>query len=148
MPGVVLVSCHLCGREFGTASIRLHHPHCTRSVRIISIDWSLQHRYRRWTEEQGRLGAGERRPLPAPPALLPSVLAGTVSHTQLKEYNQAAQAVYQKAVLLECRVCARTFFPQQLKYGNHHSSYFMINPFIISAIPFDNLKDFPGNTDI
>ena len=73
MPVVVLVSCHLCGREFGTASIRLHHPHCTRSVKIISIDWSLHIDTDAGLRSRGGWGreSAGRCP-PRPPFSLPS----------------------------------------------------------------------------
>ncbi|XP_026464247.1 uncharacterized protein LOC113366807 [Ctenocephalides felis] len=82
------LTCYLCGREFGTASLHLHEPRCRE----------------RWERENAYLPAHLRRPMPEkPPANLSAL-----------EYNNMAWKVSQKS-LLPCEHCGRTFLPDRLE---------------------------------
>ncbi|RZF41476.1 hypothetical protein LSTR_LSTR000190 [Laodelphax striatellus] len=81
------VVCYLCMREFGTASLPLHEPHCLQ----------------RWERENAALPAHLRRSPPSRPdrALSPS------------DWNKFAYETAQ-ASLVPCDKCGRTFLPSRL----------------------------------
>mgnify|MGYP001241373254 CR=1 FL=1 len=66
------VVCHICGREFRTASIDIHVPQCAK----------------KWEEVEGQKPAPERRPLPQKPELVPG--------EGQQEYNKAAKKIFEE----------------------------------------------------
>ncbi|XP_048523357.1 zinc finger protein 474 isoform X2 [Dendroctonus ponderosae] len=82
------LTCYICGREFGTASLALHEPKCLQ----------------KWERENANLPAHLRRKPPVKPQ-------GDVSQ---KEWNQLAWESSQ-ATLIPCKNCDRTFYPDRLE---------------------------------
>merc|ERR1719326_1900199 len=80
------VVCHICGREFGSASIAIHVPQCAK----------------KWEAAEAKKPKAERRPLPE----TPSLEKGQVSR---EEYNEAAIGTFYSEGLVPCPNCARTF---------------------------------------
>ncbi|KAI8829188.1 hypothetical protein BJ741DRAFT_623726 [Chytriomyces cf. hyalinus JEL632] len=92
------VTCYLCGREFGTASIGIHEPKCIE----------------RWEKTQAALPKDQRRPRPQKPqAISPSSTAK--SPAELEAYNAAAQAAYLDTARAECQNCGRKFAQDRLE---------------------------------
>lgn len=85
------VVCHICGREFGTASIDIHVPQCEK----------------KWEATEAQKPANERRPVPKAPVVNPGVSKA--------EYNQAALQQWNDEALLACPNCGRTFLPDRLE---------------------------------
>ncbi|XP_060516992.1 zinc finger protein 474-like [Cylas formicarius] len=81
------LTCYICGREFGTASLSLHEPKCLQ----------------KWERENSKLPRNLQRKVPAKPD-------GATSH---KEWNELAWESSQ-ATLVPCRNCGRTFYPDRL----------------------------------
>ncbi|KAK7864300.1 hypothetical protein R5R35_009556 [Gryllus longicercus] len=86
-PGPRTVLCYLCGREFGSASLPLHEPHCLQ----------------RWQRENEQLPPHLRRTPPQRPAAPPGA----------DEWNRLAWEASQ-ARLVPCERCGRTFDPDRL----------------------------------
>ncbi|XP_050305951.1 uncharacterized protein LOC126743062 isoform X2 [Anthonomus grandis grandis] len=82
------LTCYICGREFGTASLGLHEPKCLQ----------------KWERENARLPSNLRRKPPVKPE-------GEFSQ---QEWNQLAWESSQ-ATLVPCLNCGRTFFPDRLE---------------------------------
>eukprot|EP00928_Gymnodinium_smaydae_P036295 TRINITY_DN25389_c0_g2_i6.p1 TRINITY_DN25389_c0_g2~~TRINITY_DN25389_c0_g2_i6.p1 ORF type:complete len:446 (-),score=46.53 TRINITY_DN25389_c0_g2_i6:557-1894(-) len=85
------VVCHICGREFGTASIDIHIPQCAK----------------KWEQAEAQKPSGQRRPLPQRPDV-------TVSG-DLEQYNKAAQEKFNDEGMMACQNCGRTFLPDRLE---------------------------------
>ena len=85
--GPRFVTCYICGRDFGSASIAIHEPQCMK----------------KWEAEMDALPPEQRRPRP----VRPSVSEGA----SLEERNEAAQQSHE-AVLSPCPHCGRTFNEQ------------------------------------
>jgi len=79
--------CHLCGREFGTASIKIHQVECAK----------------RYEREKGK-------PAPPAPDLLNQLTSGDrpISSKDWEAYNEAAQTVHE-GEMEPCPLCGRTF---------------------------------------
>ncbi|XP_068202301.1 muscle M-line assembly protein unc-89-like [Palaemon carinicauda] len=88
MGAVPTLVCYICGREFGSRSLKIHTPQCLE----------------KWKRENDRLPPQHQRPVPEPP-----------DHplTQ-EEWNQFAWESSQ-AALVPCEWCGRTFFPERLQ---------------------------------
>ncbi|KAL1513549.1 hypothetical protein ABEB36_002949 [Hypothenemus hampei] len=82
------LTCYICGREFGTASLPLHEPKCLQ----------------KWERENNDLPLNLRRKPPVKPD----------STTSSQEWNQLAWESSQSA-LVPCENCGRTFFPDRLE---------------------------------
>ena len=52
--------CYICGREFGTRSIKIHIPQCQK----------------KWENEQMKLPKKQRRPPPSAPAEFDKIISG------------------------------------------------------------------------
>ena len=113
----MLVTCYLCGKNYGRYVFPGHHNKC-RNV---------------WEEKEKKKPRSERSPVPAGPPHLVQVLAGSAGEEGLELYNQRALAVWNKEVLEECRHCARynietVICQSSLAYvldtlGRHHYHY-------------------------
>ncbi|XP_030763978.1 uncharacterized protein LOC115888399 isoform X2 [Sitophilus oryzae] len=81
------LTCYICGREFGTASLHLHEPKCLE----------------KWERENAALPLNMRRKAPVKPdsALSP------------RNFNQLAWEASQ-STLVPCKNCGRTFYPDRL----------------------------------
>ena len=89
--------CYLCGKKFGTASFEIHLERCKEL----------------WTAREEKKWKEDRRALPIPPADLdpePWNLNGDA----LEGYNNLAFDVYNKASLVKCPGCTRTFNEESL----------------------------------
>merc|ERR1712117_900683 len=93
------VLCYICGRQFGTKSIKIHIPNCEE----------------RWEIEQAKLPKSERRPVPQAPDSFDRVIRGEVKGDQLQEYNTNAFKDFNEKALSECPNCHRTFLPRPLE---------------------------------
>ncbi|XP_050513946.1 zinc finger protein 474-like isoform X3 [Diabrotica virgifera virgifera] len=81
------LTCYICGREYGTSSLKLHEPKCLE----------------KWERENSSLPQHLRRKLPVRPS-------GAVSS---EEWNELAWEASQ-ANLVPCPNCGRTFYPDRL----------------------------------
>ncbi|CAH1285433.1 unnamed protein product [Diabrotica balteata] len=81
------LTCYICGREYGTASLKLHEPKCLE----------------KWERENSSLPEHLRRKVPIRPS-------GAVS---TEEWNELAWEASQ-ANLVPCPNCGRTFYPDRL----------------------------------
>jgi hypothetical protein len=101
--------CYICGREYGTTSLKIHLPQCA----------SL------WKKRENLKPRSERRPVPAAPAHLAQLLKGgkgaaAMSATQLQAANDAAYETYNEKAMCKCDNCGRTFLEERL--GVHQRS--------------------------
>ncbi|KAG5867486.1 hypothetical protein JTB14_037685 [Gonioctena quinquepunctata] len=81
------LTCYLCGREFGSASLPLHEPKC----------------FQKWERENASLPIHlQRKPPPKPD-----------SSMNREEWNKLAWEAAQ-STLLPCTNCGRTFYPDRL----------------------------------
>lgn len=95
------VLCHICGRPYGTASIKIHLPQCMK----------------KFEDEQMRLPPNQRRKLPTVPLdAIPDV--NFMSAKELDEHNDAAFRAYNDTALTPCQYCGRTFLPERLAIHN------------------------------
>ncbi|XP_076268480.1 uncharacterized protein LOC143201363 isoform X1 [Rhynchophorus ferrugineus] len=81
------LTCYICGREFGTASLHLHEPKCLE----------------KWERENASLPVNLRRKPPVKPD----------NSLSTKDFNQQAWESSQ-ATLVPCKNCTRTFYPDRL----------------------------------
>ena len=107
------ITCHICGRGYGTASIAIHIPQCEAL----------------FVKRQAMLPRSERRPLPTRPFILPDKhndrplknpnrLAALEpfgsKNFDVDKYNDAAFEAYNNEALVPCVNCGRTFLPKSL----------------------------------
>jgi len=85
------VVCHICGREFGSASIEIHTAQCAR----------------KWEANEALKPKAQRRPVPEP------VQVGEGESKE--EYNEKTLKKWNDEVLLPCENCGRTFLPDRLE---------------------------------
>ncbi|KAJ3062182.1 hypothetical protein HDU98_001915 [Podochytrium sp. JEL0797] len=139
------VTCYLCGREFGTASITIHEPKCIE----------------KWEKAQSILPKEQRRPRPQKPVpIRPAAGAdgtspggsstASPSAKEMEAYNAAALDAYLETGRVECQNCGRKFEQSRLEihlsrssgtfffFRNHH--LFQNNTAII--YPFVELRSF------
>lgn len=95
-----VVMCYICGREFGTTSLKIHQPQCSEKF---------------LNEERKKLNKAGQRPLPELPAdILERYDINTLptwTTQQLEAYNREISDFYNKKALVPCPNCSRTFFP-------------------------------------
>ena len=91
MPPPRTVTCYICGRDFGSRSIGIHLPSCTK----------------KWDQEQEKLPKKERRPLPTAPPDFDKVVKGEIKGAALAKINQAAAEEFNDAALEACQWCGR-----------------------------------------
>jgi len=84
------VVCHICGREFGSASIDIHKPQCEK----------------KWMAAEALKPAAQRRPVPLPPEL---------ASMSREEANEKLTRHWNEEVLEPCPNCGRTFLPDRLE---------------------------------
>jgi len=86
--------CHICGREFGTASLAIHQKTCAKL----------------WEERESKKPKSKRRPVPQAPSEIP--VSG--SATDIDFHNQRAFAYFESKVMKPCPNCQRTFLEERL----------------------------------
>ncbi|KAK9848940.1 hypothetical protein WJX84_004493 [Apatococcus fuscideae] len=92
MPPPRLLTCYLCGREFGTSSLGIHVPQCQK----------------KWIDQESQKDPRERRPLPEAPKQLAS--GGPPKTAQeIAEYNSQANKQFEEKCMNGCPYCNRTF---------------------------------------
>ena len=94
------VTCHVCGRGYGTASFSIHLKSCSK----------------RFLEEQAKLPAGKRRPLPA----APSADLSFANPQAVEQWNEGARIAHEEA-MVDCAHCGRTF-SDDTRLAIHHRS--------------------------
>lgn len=116
------IMCYICGREYGTTSIKIHIKSCEK----------------KWENEQSQLPAKKRKPCPqAPPNFEDMVLVAqgkkpascleveqpgnvwdeapiSTSNMTLQDYNDQVFRQWNDTVLEPCPHCNRTFRPEAL----------------------------------
>jgi hypothetical protein len=102
------VVCHICGRQYGTASITIHVKTCEK----------------KFLEEEAKKPAKQRRALPE--AAPDYALVAGATPDQLDRHNEIAFKQFNEAVLMRCENCGRTFLPDRLAI--HHKSCTAANP--------------------
>lgn len=100
MPPPRTVTCYICGRDFGSRSIGIHLPSCTK----------------KWEQEQEKLPKKERRPIPSAPPDFDKVVKGELKGKALAKVNQQAADEFNEAALEACTFCGRTFMPTALAH--------------------------------
>ena len=85
-----LPSCHLCGRQFGTASLAIHLKACTEK-------WEREH-------------PGKR----APPPVTAIPVGAPVGSKEWAAFNTTAQEAFEENTMESCPYCQRTFLPDRL----------------------------------
>jgi len=98
----VALVCHICGREYGTSSLAIHIPQCTKL----------------WEERESLKPKNERRPVPQPIADLPVNSGGKAA--SMAAYNEAAAQQYREAGMVQCEHCGRRFADDRIAI--HHRS--------------------------
>jgi hypothetical protein len=85
MPRPVGVTCFICGREFGKASIAIHIPQCEK----------------KWDMEQLKLPKKQRRPCPEKPQEYERIISGELKgkdyQTAMDQYNLQAKSLLIKS---------------------------------------------------
>ena len=85
MPRPVGVTCFICGREFGKASIAIHTPQCEK----------------KWDMEQLKLPKKQRRPCPSKPEEYERIISGELKgkdyQTAMDQYNLQAKSIFKKS---------------------------------------------------
>ncbi|KAL4503233.1 hypothetical protein ABPG72_000839 [Tetrahymena utriculariae] len=95
--------CYICGREYGTKSLKIHLKTCEE----------------KWHIEQNKLAKKDRRPIPQPPPGLTELLdKDEITFEDLERYNNRAFDSYNYSALMPCYHCGRTFKPEALV---HHA---------------------------
>ena len=104
-------TCHICGREYGRASIAIHQKQCEKL----------------WYQQESKKPAHERRSLPPKPKLVAKadVLRANLARggdgvtLTASDEHDAKQAIaadhFSAHALVQCEHCARTFLPESLK---------------------------------
>jgi len=95
------LTCWICGKGFGTASLKFHIKSCQQ----------------KWEIEQEKRPKNQRRPCPQPPRGLMDLMekGGNVTHADIQKANQQAFDQYDKESLYPCQNCGRTFGYDQLQ---------------------------------
>ena len=89
--------CHICGREYGTTSLKIHLPQCEKL----------------WIERESLKDRRDRRPVPKPtPNMMNSV--NIKDPAAMAAYNQQATQEFNQRALVACPHCGRTFFEDRL----------------------------------
>jgi len=83
--------CHICGREFGSASIDVHIPQCMK----------------KWEAQEAKKPPAQRRSAPSAPTEQEGMTRD--------EYNAAAYEKWNDEALMACPNCGRTFLPDRLE---------------------------------
>jgi len=89
--------CHICGREYGTTSLRIHVPQCERM----------------WIEREKLKPPRERRPVPQAAQPIGAAL-NPRDKNAMAAYNEAATQAFNERALVACPNCGRTFFEDRL----------------------------------
>ncbi|EGR32934.1 zinc c2h2 type family protein, putative [Ichthyophthirius multifiliis] len=88
----ISLMCYICGREFGTRSLKIHLKSCREK-------WPLT----------------SNRPLPRePPGLMELLSKENITRKDIDIYNNRAYDQYNYDVLVPCSNCCRTFKPESL----------------------------------
>jgi hypothetical protein len=87
--------CHICGKEYGTASYEIHLKNCAKI----------------WEERESRKPPRERRPVPAMPENLP----GGLTSTALEKRNNLVNEAFTSQVMIQCPNCSRTFLEDRIE---------------------------------
>lgn len=90
------IICHICGRQYGTASIAIHVKSCTK----------------KFEEEESKKPKNLRRPVPTTTVSYETL--SNLSPAQLEQHNEMAFKNYNDTVLQRCENCGRTFLPDRL----------------------------------
>ena len=85
------LTCYICGRDFGSASLAIHEPQCMK----------------KWEAQMDLLPPDQRRPRP----VKPEVIGG--ASASVEERNAAAYEAHESN-LAPCPNCGRTFNPERL----------------------------------
>eukprot|EP00466_Bigelowiella_natans_P004961 jgi/Bigna1/90719/estExt_fgenesh1_pg.C_770093 len=89
--------CYICGRKYGTTSIRIHLPQCAKL----------------WEQRESQKPPGERRAIPQPPPGWGTSPSKMKAET-LNSINQAASESHNNYGLARCPHCSRTFKEESL----------------------------------
>lgn len=87
--------CHICGKEYGTASYEIHLKNCAKI----------------WEERESRKPPRERRPVPAMPENLP----GGLTSSALEKRNNLVNEAFTSQVMVQCPNCSRTFLEDRIE---------------------------------
>ena len=99
--GPPTLTCYICGRAFGTASISIHIPQCAK----------------KYENEQLTKPKSERRPLPQAPSEVPT--GGT--YASIDAFNEAAARQYKDTACISCDYCGRNFKDDKTLQIHHRS---------------------------
>ena len=97
--GMTSMTCHICGREYGSRSLGIHLKQCEKL----------------WVQREQLKPRAERRPVPRAPSTLAAVLDGNLSQSMLRKHRDEAFRKYNDDALVACEHCGRTFLPEKLR---------------------------------
>jgi len=93
--------CHICGREYGTASLAIHLPQCAQL----------------WKDRQKLLPKSERRPVPKANLTiqqLQSVKIDSKDSDAIAKFNEQQFGAFVEKSLIPCEHCGRRFLTEKL----------------------------------
>lgn len=98
------ITCYICGRGYGTKSIKIHLKNCEK----------------KWDIDQQQKSKKDRRPCPKPPSnFLEIIYKDKISHDDVQKINNIAFEEYNEVSLEKCPFCFRTFnFESMAKHRN------------------------------
>ncbi|RDD37460.1 Zinc finger protein 474 [Trichoplax sp. H2] len=99
MNSIPYVICYICGRKYGSASIKIHEPQCLK----------------KWQSDNAALPPEQRRKTPVKPVERALPTSGQkISRSEWEASNEGAWKSAQ-AQLVPCPHCGRTFLPDRLQ---------------------------------
>lgn len=98
--------CHICGREYGTTSLKIHVPQCEKL----------------FIERESLKPKSQRRSVPT--AI--SIDTNNMNNMNIQQYNQQAYQQYQTESMITCEWCNRRFADDRIHI--HHKSCTQDNP--------------------
>ncbi|CAG9312144.1 unnamed protein product [Blepharisma stoltei] len=87
--------CHICGREFGTASLEIHQKSCAK----------------KWEEKEALKPPKMRKPVPT----APQAALGRTTQANIDKYNESASKAFESQAMARCPNCSRTFLEDRLE---------------------------------
>lgn len=96
--GPATLVCYICGREFGTTSLKIHHPKCAEL----------------FIKREALKPKKDRRKLPEPPTASSDGASGAAGMSR-EQFNEQAMSKFNTEQMIPCPHCGRTFLEDSLK---------------------------------
>lgn len=85
--------CWICGREYGTSSLKIHVPQCAAM----------------WKKREALKPKQERRPVPKAPQGIDPFQLHSNDPASMQAFNEQSYQQYKDKTLIECENCGRKF---------------------------------------